>query len=532
MKNYSSGAFFVAAGIFLSRISGLIRERVFAHFFGNSDVADAFKAALKVPNFLQNLFGEGVLSASFIPVYAQKLAEGNVEEARKIASTIFVLLTVIVSLLTLFGIYATPGLIHFIAPGFEDDKKALTIKLVRILFPGTGLLVLSAWCLGILNSFGRFFLSYVAPVVWNLTIIFTLIFANVTKGRSSEELVLYSAWGLVLGSFLQLAVQWPAAIQLAGPLFLNRKERLFAPKHHSVQLILKNFGPAVLGRGVVQISAYVDNIIASFLPSGAVSALGFAQQIYLLPVSLFAMSISAAELPNFSSTTGTTEEIYKYLRQKLEMALRKVAFLVVPSVFALIFLGDRIVALLYQTGRFDESSTLYVSQVLIGYALGLFASTQSRIYASVFYSLKEARIPLNYALYRVLFSTVLGVFFAIYIPVYFKISAQWGTLGITLATSLSGWIEYFLLRNRTQKKIGIVPWSKNFYLRIFFASFFATGVGLLVKEFLVKHKNLFPMISSIVIIGMFGITYLSLCYFLDLAEVKKNIKFKKIKFKK
>src|SRR5882762_10747627 len=154
----------VAAGILLSRISGLVRERVFAHYLGNSDAAGAFKAAFRIPNLLQNLFGEGVLSASFIPVYARLLASNDKEEARKTAGAVAALLMLSTSLLVLFGVLATPWLIYLIAAGFHGEKRELTILLVRILFPGAGLLVASAWCLGVLNSHRKFFLSCTAPV--------------------------------------------------------------------------------------------------------------------------------------------------------------------------------------------------------------------------------------------------------------------------------------------------------------------------------------------------------------------------------
>lgn len=148
---------FVAAGILLSKIAGLVRGRVFAHYFGNSDAADAFGAALRIPNFLQNLFGEGVLSASFIPVYARLRAEKKDEEATELAETIFALLFLSTSVLVAVGVLATPWLIDAIAPGFHGEKRQLTITLVRIFFPGVGLLVFSAWCLGVLNSHRKFF---------------------------------------------------------------------------------------------------------------------------------------------------------------------------------------------------------------------------------------------------------------------------------------------------------------------------------------------------------------------------------------
>src|ERR1700759_1364126 len=166
-----SSALAVSTGILMSRLIGLVRDRVFAHYFGNSDAADAFRAAFRIPNFLQNLFGEGVLSASFIPVYARLRAEQRDEEARQLAEAIFAILFLLTSVLTVAGIFATPWLMSIIAPTWHGEKRALTIQLVQILFPGAALLVTSAWCLGILNSHRKFFLSYTAPVIWNIAII-------------------------------------------------------------------------------------------------------------------------------------------------------------------------------------------------------------------------------------------------------------------------------------------------------------------------------------------------------------------------
>src|SRR5437016_547128 len=202
------GAFLVGSGILLSRIVGVVRQRVFAYFLGNSDAMDAFNAAFRIPNFLQNVFGEGALSASFIPVYAKLLAQEDEEEADRVAWSVFSMLALVVSALVLVGVLATPILINAIAPGFAGEKRDLTIQLVRIFFPGAGLLVLSAWCLGVLNSHRRFFLSYTAPVAWNLAIIATLIWF----GRSSTQgsLAAIAGWGSVAGSALQLGVQLPA----------------------------------------------------------------------------------------------------------------------------------------------------------------------------------------------------------------------------------------------------------------------------------------------------------------------------------
>ena len=168
-------AFLVGAGILISRILGLARQRIFAHYFGGQSAAgDAFAAAFRIPNFLQNVFGEGALSASFIPVYSKLLAQGDEKEAARVANAILGLLALVTSTIVLIGVLFTPYFIDVIALGFEGETRELAIRLARVLFPGAGLLVMSAWCLGVLNSHHRFFLSYTAPVVWNPAIITSL----------------------------------------------------------------------------------------------------------------------------------------------------------------------------------------------------------------------------------------------------------------------------------------------------------------------------------------------------------------------
>src|ERR1700684_933918 len=231
-----SSAFTVSAGILLSKLLGLVRDRVFAHYFGNSPAADAFRGAFRIPNFLQTLFGEGVLSASFIPVYARLRAEERHEEASQLAEAIFAILFLIGSLITLAGVFAAPWLIDAIVPGFSGETRLLTIRLVQILFPGAAMLVLSAWCLGILNSHRKFFLSYAAPVVWNIAMIATLLWGG--RHHTEPRLAVLLAVGSVIGSALQFAVQLPTVLRFLWPLRLHLR---FANEH--VRTVSRNFLP-------------------------------------------------------------------------------------------------------------------------------------------------------------------------------------------------------------------------------------------------------------------------------------------------
>ena len=423
-------AFLVAAGILLTRLFGLVRTSVFSHYFGLlTDPADAFNSAFRIPNFLQTLFGEGVLSASFIPVYSRLLAAKDEEEAGRVAGAVAALLGLTLSVFVLAGVLATPLFIELVAAGFQGAKRELAIRLARILFVGAGLLVMSAWCLGILNSHRRFFLSYSAPVAWNLVMIGSMVAFARRVDLSSLAVVL--AWGSVAGSALQFAVQLPAVLALVRRLRLR-----WDPQSAHLREVVRNFIPVFFSRGVVQISAYVDIWLASWLPTGAVTGLSNAQLLYTLPVSLFGMSVSAAELPAMSSALGGAAEVAEYLRDRLNRGLRQIAFFIVPSAMAFLALGDVIAGALFQTGRFTHENAVYVWGILAGSAIGLLASTLGRLYSSTYYALRDTRTPLRYAIVRVTLTTALGYLCALPLPVWLGIEPRWGVAGLTASVDL------------------------------------------------------------------------------------------------
>ena len=503
-------SFLVAAGIFLSRVAGLIRDRVFAHYFGNSDAADAFKAAFRIPNALQNLFGEGVLSASFIPVYAGLLARDEDEEARRTAGAVAALLALSTSALVLIGVLATPYLIDAIAPGFSGDKRELTIRIVRILFPGAGLFVFSAWCLGILNSHRRFFLSYSAPVIWNAAMIATLWRFG---GRYAQfPLAVVLSWGSVVGSALMVAVQLPVVLRLLHGLHLS-----FAFHLENVRTVIRNFFPVFISRGVVQISAYVDALLASLLPTGAVAALAYAQTLYTLPVSLFGMSVSAAELPAMSGAVGAEGQVADVLRARLNAGLRQIAFFVIPSVAGFLVLGDVIVAAIYQSGRFTHADVIYVWGILAGSTVGLLASTLGRLYSSTYYALKDTRTPLLYAVWRVILTTVLGYLSAIPLPHALGIAPRWGVAGLTISAGISSWVEFTLLRRTLNRRIGVTGLPLMYLVKGWTAALFGAGAGRAVL-FAIGHRN--PIITAALVLSTYGVCYFAGAIAMGVPEVR------------
>lgn len=525
----------VAAGILLSRIAGLIRERVFAHYLGSSSAADAFKAALKIPNVLQNLFGEGVLSASFIPVYARLLSHKDEKLAGRVAGVFASFLALGVSVIVLIGVLLTPYILDAIAPGFEGEVRLLTIRIVRILFPGVGLLVLSAWCLGVLNSHHKFFLSYVAPVLWNVAMIATLVIFG-TRLRQGD-LAIALSWGTVIGSALQFGIQVPFVFRYARHISFGL-DRLLEP----VREIFRNLGPVVLGRGAVQVSAYVDQMIASYLPQGAVSSLAYAQVIYLLPVSLFGMSVAAAELPQMSREMGAPEEVHGALRKRLERGLRQIAFFVIPSVVALVLIGRLLVAALYQTGEFGPEQTLYVWYILIPSSVGVLPMTLGRLYSSAFYALRDTRTPLRIAIARVALAAILGYLFAF--PLRWVLvgllaflhmplphlpggSGLMGTVGLTISAAVAGWLEFILLRRSMHQKIGPVPFPISYQARLWSSAIAAGAAAVFFDIFVARsvsaHVPLRHVAEAVLVCAVFGIVYFAAAMLLRVPEARATL---------
>lgn len=491
-------AVLVASGILLSRLIGLVRQRVFAYYFGQSDQGDAFNAAFRIPNFLQNLFGEGVLSASFIPVYSKLLARGDVEGARRVAGVVGTLLALVTTILVAAGMHAAPWLVGAIAPGFEGPRRDLTVQLVRILFPGTGLLVLSAWCLGILNSHGRFFLSYAAPVLWSAAMIAgMLLFGGVVN---MTTLALALAVATVAGSLLQLVVQLPSALRLVRGIRPSLDLR-----SEGASTVLRTFGPVFVGRGVGQISGYVDSMIASCLPIGAVTALANAQTLYMLPVSLFGMAVSAAELPALSAVVGEQDEVARVLRGRLAAGLGRVAFFIVPSAMAFLALGDVIAAALFQTGRFTADDATWVWGVLAGSSVGLLASTLGRLYASVFYALHDTTTPLRFATLRVTLAAGLGAFAALKLPAAIGLDARWGVALLTAASGLSGWVEFALLRRALHARIGGTGLERSRVVALWGAA--ATAALAAVAVRFAAGDGLHPVLLAAVVLVPYGAVY-------------------------
>ena len=484
------GAARVAGGILVTRVLGYVRERVFAHYFGNGAAADAFRAALRIPNALRNLLGEGTLSASFIPVYA-RLNEQNKDAARALAGAILGLLLLASGVLTVLGIAFAPAITALVAQGFDGPRRELTIVLVRILFPMTGLMVVSAWCLGILNTHRRFFLPYAAPALWNIAGIAAMVGAAAwLKGEGLYGLALALAWGTVAGSVLQIAIQLPACWRLLQGVPIRAS---LAPE--GVRSVITAWVPLVVGAGVAQISGLVDTFLGSYTGVGGLASIGYAQLVQVLPISLFGVAVTAVALPDLSRD-ALAERANDQLRARIGVGFRRIAYFVIPSAFAFVTLGPPIIGLLFQTGRFDADDTLLVGGVLAAYGIGLLGQSSVKLFASGFYALRDTRTPVRIAIVSLVVSGLLS----------WLLMRRFGPAGIALGSSVGGTLNTVLNLRGLDRRIGAVLQRSDWRALglVVIAALIAAAAAFGADQLVAAWQ---PIPRGIVVLGIFGVAY-------------------------
>jgi putative peptidoglycan lipid II flippase len=281
-----------------------------------------------------------------------------------------------------------------------------------------------------------------------------------------------------------------------------------------VRTVVRNFVPAFFSRGVVQVSAYIDTLLASLLPTGAVAGLTNAQVLYTLPVSLFGMSVAAAELPAMSGVTADAEGA-DVLRVRLDIGLRRIAYFVIPSAVAFLTLGDIVAAALLQTGRFRHEDAVYVWGILAGSAVGLLASTLGRLYSSTYYALRDTDTPMRYAILRVVLTTVLGYLFAIPLPRLLGVPPAWGAAGLTASAGIAGWVEMLLLRATMNARIGRTGLPAAYVAKLWGAAAAAAIVAWAAK---LAMPAFHPVVTALFVLGPYGIVFVGATLLLRIPE--------------
>jgi putative peptidoglycan lipid II flippase len=529
MTSSRGGALRVAAGILCSRVAGFLRDRAVAYYFGVGPHADVFRTALRGPNILQNLLGEGTISASFIPIYSRLLAEHREEEAGRFAGAIFGLLLASAGALALAGVLLARPIVAVLAPGFLGDAASggldryeLAVTAVRIVFPMTGVLVLSAWALGVLNSHRRFFLAYVAPVLWNAAIIAGLVVgASVLAGAADlrSGLVVSACLGALAGGVLQFAVQLPLVFRLMRGFRMSLSTRVAG-----VTDAIRRMTPVVAARGAVQLSAYLDLLLASLLAAGAVGALGWAQTLYILPVSLFGLSVAAAELPELAR--HGTSDAAGAITERVDQAVREMAFVTVPTCIGYLAFGYLLVGALYRTGRFTVADNWLVYLVLAAYTVGLLASTTSRLLQSAFYALGDTRTPSRVAVVRVLLAAGLGAVLMLRldrVEVGDLLAApgaaalHLGAVGLALAAGVASWLELALLWRRLSYELPGLGQPVRPVARL---ALLAAAAALPAAGLWALLPPLHPILVATAVVGPFAILYLAAAWLVGVPEAR------------
>ncbi|MBF0310378.1 MAG: murein biosynthesis integral membrane protein MurJ [Magnetococcales bacterium] len=439
VKPSEGGGLIRAVGIIsfytlLSRLLGFARDIAIAYGMGASAGADAFFVALKLPNFLRRLFAEGAFNTAFVPVFAEYLAKGEVEETRRVAQSVFTVLGLVLVLVVVVAQIAMPMLILVAAPGFSGDpaKFQLTVDLTRITFPYIFFISLVALAGGILNSHHRFAVPAATPILLNVCIIAAAMVLSPRMERPAEGL----AWGVFLGGVTQLMLQFPALRRIGVPFRLR-----WDPRHPAIRRILGLMGPSILGVSVAQISLLLDVFIASWLNEGSISYLYYADRLVEFPLGLIGIALGTAILPALSAKAARGD--MDGLRSDLDLALRLTVVVDLPAMVGLIVLGEPILALLFQRGAFGPEATHLTAQALLAYSVGLLGFSIVKVVTPAFYSMKDTRTPVKVAIVCLASNMVINL--ALMVPLQH--------VGLALATSLTAALNAVLLLRHLKKRL-------------------------------------------------------------------------------
>ncbi len=499
-------------GVFtlLSRIFGYIRDMVIAYYFGANTITDAFYFAYRIPNLLRRLFAEGSLTISFIPVFTEYLEKKGEGEAREVSNLVFTFLFLILVCITVLGVVFSPVLIEIFASGFTSEEFELAVELNRIMFPYIFFISLSALMMGILNSLKRFFAPAFSPVLFNITIILTAVVLHGIFGIPIISLAI----GVILGGIIQFIFQYPF-IRSLGFGFRFSKIR----DHPAIRKIILLLIPQIFGLAVYNLNIIVNTQYASYMPGGTISYLFFAERLIEFPLGIIAVSIATVMLPTLSSHASTGAMV-KY-RENYNFTLHLMLFVLIPALVGLIVLREPICNLLYQRGEFDYQATLFTSQTLLGYAVGLWAVGGIRITAPAFYALQDTKTPVKIAFAAFIVNAVLGFVLGF--------TLNMNHTGLALASSFSSIFNFILLLYFLNLRLGVLELRKTliFVIKVVVISII---MGLLVwkistyVDWTTSGFAIEKIVTMGIAIGAAMVSYVILAYLLRIEEAGFLIK--------
>jgi len=421
--------------VFISRIFGLLRDIIMTAVFGTSWVADAFQVGFQIPNLLRKLFGEGALSSAFVPVYNEVGIKEGREQQIKFAMNVISLLSLLLLFLCLAGMLLAPLIVRLLAPGFDAERYALTVKLTRLMLPYLYLIGFSSTLIAILNSHDKFFIPGLSSAFLNIGMVGAIGLFHLFNPQSSlEEKIISAGVGVVAGGILQTVINIPLLLKL-GYKFKPRLDL----KDKSLAITGKLFLPGVIGMAIRQINLAADLIIASFLPAGSIAALNYGNRLMQLPLGIIGVSAGVAVLPMFSRYS--TEKNWQKLEKSFRFSMVTIYSLMLPITAVIIALGDDIIRVIFMRGAFDQHSLHLTHSALIFYSLGLVFYSLNRQIIPLFYAQKNTKTPVKISAFIVALNIILNI-----------ILMQWLQHGgLALATSISAYVQYRILKHYLKK---------------------------------------------------------------------------------
>ncbi len=537
----------VSIAVMASRLLGLVRETLFAKYFGAGFLYDAFIVGFRIPNLLRDLFAEGALSAAFVKVFTDYQLKNSEKEAWWLASLIFNGLAVVLSVICIAGIFLSPLFVKLITYNYLGDqnhyyppeKAALATVLMQIMFPFILLVALAALAMGVLNTKGRFGIPASASTAFNVvSIVVGLGVAYWLAGGPWEQAVDKiavpsdaSQWavigmsiGTLLGGAAQLLIQVPSLFKVGFRFSFG-----LSFSDPGVRRVMRLMGPAIVGTGAIQIKVLVDTVVASGIDGGA-SWLNYAFRLMQFPIGVFGVAIGTAAIPTLSRLAS--EEDWCKFRDTLSDAAKLVLLLAVPSAFGLIVLGEPIIALIYERGAFDAFDTNMTAWALTAYSVGLAAYASIKVFSPAFYALDDAKTPMYISVASIL----------VHVPTSFgmmqllsKVGVSperpsgYGHAGVALATSIVALVTLIALAFFMRRKIKRINGTSILVAlgKIIAASVVMSAAGygtyyLLARQFADKTL-LIRLIEAFVPIAVSGVVFLAAAKLLRIGEVQKIV---------
>lgn len=536
-QSVARSAGIVSIAVMFSRVLGLVRETIFARFFGAGFLYDAFVVAFKIPNILRDLFAEGALSAAFVKVFTDYQIKKSEVEAWRLASLTFNVLAVVMSGVTVLGILLAPFIVPLLARGFSPDKAALAVTLTQIMFPFILLVALAALAMGVLNTKGRFGVPASASTAFNIaSICFGLGFAymlsgggwetsagrNVVPSDSAQWAIIGMAIGTLVGGAAQLLIQVPSLLKVGF-----RFSPLLSFADPGVKRLMRLMGPAIIGTSAVQVKVLVDLVVVSVIEGGN-SWLSYSFRLMQFPIGVFGVAIGTAAIPALSRLASGND--LGRFRSTLSDALKLVFLLTIPSACGLIVLGEPIIRLIYEGGRFRAFDTDMTAWSLAAYSIGLAGYAAIKVLSPSFYALDDARTPMYVSLASV----------AVHAPTSFGLMYLFSTIGVTperpsgfghvgvaLATSTVALVNFIALTVLMRKRIGRINGREigGAFLKIAVASAVMSAVCYFSYQFLANRFEetsfLIRLIQALVPIALGGVSFLLTAKLLRVSELEK-----------